>query len=733
MPGPSLGTNLHALVDWSTAFPFVDLFRMSRPWYTQSEGAFDTGQADLLELDSAGWVKAFTQDGSPAPFERVATLLFTGGHVPAGTYVLEWEGEGSIDLGLIPGDAIVRRGDHSITFRLEEGDTLQIALTETDPEGVGNYLRNLQLYNRQDADLIAAGQVFAPEFLEKIADFRVLRFMDWMSTNNSKVTEWDDTRPGGSVRETDYDTDAQGASVETMVAVANQVKADAWFNIPHGASDDYIRTFATYVRDHLADGLVARFEFSNEVWNWGFDQTHYAQAQAEALWGAGVEGGWMQWYGMRAAQMAEIVAEVFGTETGTRALNVFATQAGWQGLEGYALDAADFVAAGGTPPRDAPFHIYAIAPYFGGSIGSGDYADLVNDWIAAGESGFAAAIDFLRHGDVPDSLAHIGESIAYHAGVAQALGWQLEAYEGGQHIVDLDGLFGGEQDPEQTAFFVDLVKRPEFQDLYAEYFQIWKDNGGGLMAQFSDFGAGDQYGSWGIWDSAYAEDSPRALAVKAFRDGVAAWWADDRPSETFENGAARVDREGDDVMQGTARGDILVALAGNNSVDGAEGDDLLTAGAGDDGLSGGAGDDVLTARGGADGLLGGKGRDVLNGGDGADVLTGGRGADLLSGGLGADRFIFTETADSAVGAGDSILDFQRGHDQLDISALGGGQALVWRASRAFSGSGVAELRIERPNGDQPLMVQIDENGDGATDLEIMLVGTGGIGIADLLL
>ncbi len=34
MPGPSLGINLSSLADWSTAFPFIDHFKMSRPWFT---------------------------------------------------------------------------------------------------------------------------------------------------------------------------------------------------------------------------------------------------------------------------------------------------------------------------------------------------------------------------------------------------------------------------------------------------------------------------------------------------------------------------------------------------------------------------------------------------------------------------------------------------------------------------------------------------------------------------
>lgn len=55
MAGPSFGTNLSGLVDWSTAFPFLNQFRMSRDGLTQSDTEFNTNNAGLLDLNAAGW------------------------------------------------------------------------------------------------------------------------------------------------------------------------------------------------------------------------------------------------------------------------------------------------------------------------------------------------------------------------------------------------------------------------------------------------------------------------------------------------------------------------------------------------------------------------------------------------------------------------------------------------------------------------------------------------------
>src|SRR5687767_15043583 len=52
---PRVGINLAGLVDWNTELPFVDVFRTSRPWLSQREGAA-YAQGPTLELDRWGWV-----------------------------------------------------------------------------------------------------------------------------------------------------------------------------------------------------------------------------------------------------------------------------------------------------------------------------------------------------------------------------------------------------------------------------------------------------------------------------------------------------------------------------------------------------------------------------------------------------------------------------------------------------------------------------------------------------
>ena len=162
-----------------------------------------------------------------------------------------------------------------------------------------------------------------------------------------------------------------------------------------------------------------------------------------------------------------------------------------------------------------------------------------------------------------------------------------------------------------------------FAALYTEYLNIWRDNGGGLMAQFSDFGPPSRYGSWGIWDSVTAADSPRAVAITSFRDTVSAWWADGRNADVFANGVVLRGDNAASMMTGTTRADALFGLGGNDVINGQAGNDIL---------------------------YGGLGNDVLSGAAGTDTLHGGPGVDRLDGGTGNDIYIVNSAADRVIEA-----------------------------------------------------------------------------------
>ena len=190
---------------------------------------------------------------------------------------------------------------------------------------------------------------------------------------------------------------------------------------------------------------------------------------------------------------------------------------------------------------------------------------------------------------------------------------------------------------------------------------------------------------------------------------------------------------GDDVMYLRGGNDHVFAGDGNDKLYGGPGYDRLLGGRGNDLLEGQAGNDTLIGNAGNDTLRGGAGRDLLQGGAGADRLEGGAGsdrleggagADMLIGGAGADVFVFT-TGSSTGGQRDTITDFGKGNDRIDLSALFTEDASFIGADR-FSGHG-PEVRYAGS------VLFIDSDGDGRSDHSILIRNGFALGDMDLLL
>src|SRR5690606_23846869 len=107
-----------------------------------------------------------------------------------------------------------------------------------------------------------SGQILLPQYVEAIAPFSVLRFMNWQAcnaaVNNSLTTsfDWDDR-----IRPTHYTqgstTNGRGMALETIVAICNQRLIHPWFCWPLGLTDDYLLHAFEYIRDNLDPRLNA--------------------------------------------------------------------------------------------------------------------------------------------------------------------------------------------------------------------------------------------------------------------------------------------------------------------------------------------------------------------------------------------------------------------------------------------------------------------------------------------
>ena len=537
-PGTSdVAIGLAALKDWSVQQPFLDVMKTARPWLGHLPGRYGGVEYEELlaqgHLNENGWPLRL-----PPELGSIGTLILTDMPEAAtslsGRYVLRFNGKGVVEVAGRASN--IRYGAGQVSFDYTPGPgSVEIRLQRingADP------LRDITVVRQDRLDAFDAGAVFNPDWIARIDGFKALRMMDWAETNNADVSRWRD-RP----KPADFTYALKGVPLEVMIALANEVATDLWINIPHLADDDYARAAAVMVRAGLSPAQKVYVEYSNEVWNWQFAQTKWADEQARARWGQRDVGG--QFYGMRAAEVAQIFSAVFAQPDSPELVNVISTQTGWLGLEDGILNAPLWQAEGNPAPATF-FDAYAISGYFGGVLGLPERGAQMQKWlnesaqIAAaqaaqqGLSGQQAETYIAAHrfdhatalagrelldgsvtGDSNDTLLYLKTRVwPYHAQIAQKHGLSLIMYEGGSHVVGL-----GEQvdNAELTAFFHHLNYAPEMGLLYTELLKNWRDIGGQLFNAYSDVYAPTKWGSWGALRH-LGDTNPRFDALVRFND-----------------------------------------------------------------------------------------------------------------------------------------------------------------------------------------------------------------------
>jgi len=297
-PVPRLGMNLSGPADWNTELAFVDVFRMSRPWVSQRKGS-RWGQGPALDLDEHGWVKRL----ETGCWAETPLCTIPNGHYPAGDYTVLYEGEGKLDVWNAA--TVVSREPGRMVIRVDPArGGFFLRLMATNP---ANYVRNIRVI-MPGFEKTYRQEPFHPVFLKRWQGVACLRFMDWMHTNGSKIRTWSE-RP----KPEDATFSAKGVALEVMIDLANRLKADPWFCIPHLADDEFVRNFAQMVRERLDPDRKVYIEYSNEVWNGQFPQSRYAGEEGMKL-GFGQkpwEAAWC-YTAYRSVQIFTIWQRVFG-------------------------------------------------------------------------------------------------------------------------------------------------------------------------------------------------------------------------------------------------------------------------------------------------------------------------------------------------------------------------------------------------------------------------------------
>lgn len=512
----SLGTNLNIIADWSTEIPFLDAFKSSRKWMTQCKkgepgctGFWQTNEYEKLNLDEYGWVKSLPAPEEEPGYTQVGTLMFRGidGNYPGGKYLVLYEGEGTIEYGYdAKKDNIASSPGRDVINVTPSNAGIYLAITSTDPNKTGNYIRNINVIKAEEETTYAA-EIFNPVFLEKIRKFSTVRFMDWMKTNNSEQKEWENRPKIETVSYAD-----QGSPIEIMVELANRLEVEPWFTMPHQATDEYIKNFAQMVKESLKYNLNVYIEYSNEVWNPQFEQAKWVEEQGKTEWKQNRKNGYkarLNWHGKRTVEMCEIWKEVFEEEK-NRIICVLGAQAANSWTVTEALDCPLWEK---KPCYKHGIDAVAIAPYFGGYIGSKKHESQVENWTV--EQLFqeinqgGVLIDGLSGGAIKQAVENMKKNLT----IARKRKLQLIAYEGGQHLAGKQGV---ENNQTITDLFITANRDPQMYNVYKNYLNQWKNLGGGLFMHYSDIGKPSKWGSWGALENVYQQSSPKYDALMDF-------------------------------------------------------------------------------------------------------------------------------------------------------------------------------------------------------------------------
>ncbi len=330
-PDPGTRIELGANTDWShyysTNFPFGDRMKVSG-WEVTTMDGFGYPPVALPALDSDGWPAValpYTVSGTPYTLRaRMASGQAVAPWYPTGTYVLEWEGTGTIAVGGEAPNGTHATSPVNITIPSTSGGGFFIFIASS--AAPPNNVRNIRCWMPGQQ-----GNLWNTDWIALHDGIDIIRYVNMLKideTAEPAIVNWADRTPPTYYSQTL--PGRGGIAHENIIALSNTYSKSPHVNFHDTVNDDYLQG-AVALYEATCTPKV-EFEHTNEFWNPIFPH-HWRLVSAAIALGLHQVGefqgdpglGWVQFYSSlklhvrKTCSMGAIIRAAYGSTDGPRA------------------------------------------------------------------------------------------------------------------------------------------------------------------------------------------------------------------------------------------------------------------------------------------------------------------------------------------------------------------------------------------------------------------------------
>lgn len=517
-----IGANLTDLSPFGTLWMYTNALKQSSGWLI--ENASDENDpinfsseitAHLLDqyFDANGYPLEipFTTSGieeTAGKSLQTICLVLNGQpspwFYPSGNYLLVFQGTGTILVqGDVDGESIefTNEGQHIVSVSNPSALGLILKISESS---VSDPIHNVQLIF---PDYINSYQTekFRQDFIDLIQPFHALRFMKPARTENNTIENWTDRT---ALTQFSYFLDVEndillGMPYEDIFELSSLAEFDPWIPLPYRVNNDYVQNFALLVNNNLSNERSVYIEYSNEAWNPSYPETRtYMLEQGNALNLATSTNVEVAESEAVHRFYAKRMFEVFGIlEANLTNPNQLIKVHGAQSDPFVADLVLEAFSLASVNPNDQLPDAIAPASYIGVYM----FNDLADQGLNVCDHTALELLDTLT-ARIDREMA---EALTRYSEVTQELGIDLFAYEGGQHVTEINFQ---PMDPCAEALVAEMNNLPEMENFICELFDNWYNVYDGKLFMFFNLAEGsDAFGSFGLLESQWQSrnDSPK--------------------------------------------------------------------------------------------------------------------------------------------------------------------------------------------------------------------------------